>query len=63
MEKYGDSAEIIVLPVLCPLDVSIFNFSRSEELINRAEKNVSQWIQNNGMDSKGNPEILQPHYH
>lgn len=63
MEKYLDSVEIIVLPVLCPLDVSIFNFSRTEELIGRAEKNVTQWIQNNGMKMPGNPEILRPHYH
>lgn len=63
MEKYGNSAEIIVLPVLCPLDVSIFNFSRTEELIQRSEKNVTQWIKNNGMDGAGNPEILSPHYH
>jgi NTE family protein len=63
MEKYLDSVEIIVLPVLCPLDVSIFNFSRTEELIHRAEKNVTQWIQNNGMNVPGNSEILRPHYH
>ncbi len=63
MEKYGDSTEIIVLPCLCPLDVSIFNFSRTEELIQRSEKNVTQWIQNDGMNKKGNPEILRPHYH
>ncbi|MDO9264855.1 MAG: methyltransferase domain-containing protein [Desulfosalsimonadaceae bacterium] len=63
MEKYLDSVEIIVLPVLCPLDVSIFNFSRTEELIERSEKNVARWIQNNGMNGAGNPEILRPHYH
>ena len=63
MEKYIHSIEIIVLPVLCPLDVSIFNFSRTEELIHRSEKNVTQWIQNNGMNGAGNPEFLRPHYH
>ena len=63
MERHLDSIEIIVLPVLCPLDVSIFNFSRTEELIARSEKNVTQWIHSGGMDGKGNPEILQPHYH
>jgi len=63
MEKYSDSAEIIVLPCLCPLDVSIFNFSRTEELIQRSEKNVGQWIKDGGLDGKGNPEILRPHYH
>ena len=63
MEKYGDSFKIIVLPCLCPLDVSIFNFSRTEELINRAEKNTTQWIQNGGLEGKGDPELLRPHYH
>lgn len=63
MLKYIESVDIIVLPVLCPLDVSIFNFSRTEELIRRSEENVSAWISNNGLNSKGNPKILQPHYH
>jgi len=63
MEKYENSSEIIVLPVLCPLDVSIFNFSRTEELIDRSEKNVAQWIHNGGMNGPGNSKILTPHYH
>ena len=63
MEKYLDSVEIVVLPVLCPLDVSIFNFSRTEELIRRSEQNTAQWIENGGMAQKGNPEMLRPHYH
>jgi NTE family protein len=63
MEKYGDSSEIIVLPCLCPLDISIFNFSRTDELIARSEKNITQWIQNGGMERKSDPEILRPHYH
>ncbi len=63
MEKYGNSAEIIVLPVLCPLDVSIFNFSRTEELIRRSEDNVTRWIQDGGMEASGNPDFLRPHYH
>jgi hypothetical protein len=45
------------------LDGSIFNFSKTEELIHRSEKNVTQWVQNNGMTGGGNPEILRPHYH
>lgn len=63
MERHLKSSEIIVLPTLCPLDVSIFNFSRTEELIHRSEQNITLWIKNNGMNGKGNPEILQPHYH
>jgi NTE family protein len=63
MEKYIDSHEIIVLPVPCPLDVSIFNFSRTKELISRSETNITQWIQNGGMSTKSSPELLRPHYH
>ena len=63
MAKYAASTEIIALPTLCPLDVSIFNFSRTEELIQRSEANISKWIQEGGMEKGGNPEILRPHYH
>jgi NTE family protein len=63
IEKYSDAADIVLLPVLCPLDVSIFNFSRTEELIDRSEKNVREWFQNCDMDDACNPELLTPHYH
>jgi NTE family protein len=63
MERYLDSIEIIVLPVLCPLDVSIFNFSRTGELIERAEKNTARWIRDGGLDRIGNSETLRPHHH
>ena len=63
MEYYMDKIEIIVVPVLCPLDVSVFDFSRSEQLIHRSETNTIQWLKSGGMERKGNPQILLPHYH
>jgi len=63
MIKYAPSTEIIVLPTLCPLDVSIFNFSRTAELIQRSENNVAKWIQEGGLEKGGKPEMLRPHYH
>ncbi len=64
IEQYNDKIEIIALPTLCPLDVSIFNFSRTDELIDRAENNVAEWLAAGGL--KADPTAvgaLRPHYH
>jgi NTE family protein len=63
LEKYHEQIEIIVLPPLCPLDVSIFNFSHTEELIDRSEENVRTWIKNGGLEAGIKPDYLKPHHH
>ncbi len=64
IEQYNSKIEIIALPTLCPLDVSIFNFTRTGELIDRAENNVTAWLSVGGL--RADPaavEALRPHYH
>jgi len=64
IENYSRNYEIIVLPPLCPLDVSIFNFSRTSELIERAESNTHRWISEGGLDGQTDAiAALRPHYH
>lgn len=62
IEAYGKDCDIIVLPPLCPLDVSVFNFSRTSELIERAEANIHQWMALGGLEGRaGSLAVLRPH--
>lgn len=51
------------VPTLCPLAVSPFNFSRSMELIERAEHLSRKWIDEGGLSRSARPEELAPHRH
>ncbi len=44
VKQYEDDVEIVVLPPLCPLDVSPIDFSRTDELITRAHKSSAGWL-------------------
>ncbi|MBA2881459.1 NTE family protein [Desulfosalsimonas propionicica] len=63
IEKFRQEVEIRSLPTLCPLDASMFNFSRTAELISRAEQKVSEWLDSGGLNSDSDLKALQPHYH
>lgn len=62
LERLADSAEIVVVPPLCPLAVSSYDFSRSGELIDRAAAATQRWLDHKGF-SPGLPEALRPHTH
>ncbi len=63
IEKFEKAVEIHLLPPLCPLDVSMFNFTRTKELISRAEEKTADWIKTDGLEKKANLDTLRPHYH
>lgn len=44
VERYESEIELVVLPPLCPLDVSPVDFSHSEELIERARVTSGEWL-------------------
>jgi NTE family protein len=52
-----------VLPPLCPLAATSYDFSRSRDLIHRAEAASRLWLQKNGLHSRGVPMELGPHHH
>ena len=52
-----------IVPTLCPLAVSPFDFSRSTELIERAERSSRKWIEDGGLTRPARPEELAPHRH
>lgn len=63
IERLADRAELIVLPPLCPLGGSAYDFSCTRELIHRAEAATRLWLRKNGLKSRGAPPELGPHRH
>jgi NTE family protein len=63
IERFSDRAEVIVLPPLCPLAASAYDFSNSRELIHRAEATTRLWLQKNGLNAGAAPMELGPHRH
>jgi NTE family protein len=63
IERYGADAELIVLPPICPLPYSAYDFSHTDELIHRAEAHTRLWLKKNGLHGAGIPPELQPHDH
>lgn len=63
VERLRDRAEIIVVPPLCPLDVSSYDFSRGGALIDRAAQSTARWLDDGGLRHPTVPGPLRPHHH
>src|SRR6516164_8917647 len=63
IEHFSNRAEIVVLPPLCPVSVSSYDFSQTADLVRRAEAKTRLWLQKKGLQSAGAPEDLLPHEH
>ena len=63
VERLRHRAEIVVVPPLCPLDVSSYDFSRGGELIDRAAESTARWLDAGGFRNPTTPESLLPHQH
>jgi hypothetical protein len=50
--------EVHLVPALCPLAVSPFDFSRSRELIERAAQSTKKWIDEGGLERRALPQEL-----
>jgi NTE family protein len=55
--------EIHLMPTLCPLSVSPFDFSASRQLIDRAVESSAKWIEAGGLTRRASPHELDPHRH
>jgi NTE family protein len=63
IERFSDRAELIVVPPLCPVSISAYDFSQTADLIHRAEAATRLWLKKNGLHGDGTPEQLLPHEH
>jgi NTE family protein len=60
---YGDKAEICVVPSLCPLDISPYDYSACAGLVDQAEASTRAWIEAGGLQTSGAPGSLLEHAH
>lgn len=63
IRHFSASVKIDVVPPLCPLDVSPVDFSRSAELIDRAEPSALEWLDKGAELVEGVPHQLPLHSH
>ena len=63
IKLYSPRAAIHVVPPLCPLDTSVFDFNRAGKLAQRAYESTELWIKEDGLFSFGVPHRLQEHTH
>jgi len=63
IDRFSSTAEIVVVPPLCPLNVSSGDFSHSAKLIDRAAKSTRQWLDGGGLSIRQVPGALRPHTH
>jgi NTE family protein len=63
LETVPADIDVHLVPTLCPLAVSPFDFSASQVLIERAVRSTMRWIDGGGLARRSGPEELAPHHH
>lgn len=63
LEELGPEIAYFVVPPLCPLAGSPYDFSRTAEHIERARRSTDDWIAAGGLTQQEIPRELRPHDH
>jgi NTE family protein len=63
LEGLDSSIEYFVVPPLCPLVGSPYDFSRTADHIERAVATTDAWLAQDGLQRTGIPEEMRPHSH
>ena len=63
LEGLGSNIEYFVVPPLCPLVGSPYDFSRTGDHIESAIRSTDAWIAQDGLKKCGIPEEMRPHSH
>src|ERR1700729_2641696 len=63
LEDIAPDIEYFVVPPLCPLVGSPYDFSRTADHIERAIQSTDGWLARNGLQKRGIPEEMRPHAH
>lgn len=61
--RYAQRARITIVPPLCPLNVSAFDFSQTETLIYRAADQTRAWLAEGGLNRFGPLRVPLAHHH
>ena len=62
-ERYAAKVELRIVPGLCPLDCSPYDYSAGAMLIDRAELSTRQWLESGGLERDTEPGPLHEHRH
>jgi NTE family protein len=60
-EQLSGATELIIVPPLCPLATSPYDFSASGALIDRAASATARWLDRGGLEAGRIPGALKPH--
>jgi NTE family protein len=63
LEDLASDIEYCVVPPLCPLVGSPYDFSRTSDHIERAIRNTEAWLAQSGLEKGGIPDEMRPHGH
>lgn len=63
VERFAAQAGITVVPPLCPLEVSVFDFSQTGQLIERAATQTRKWLDAGGLEHTGPLHVPLAHHH
>lgn len=63
LENLGPDVEYYVVPPLCPLVGSPYDFSRTADHIDRAVLSTDAWLAKRGLEKREIPHELRPHDH
>jgi NTE family protein len=63
IELHGQHAQIHVAAPLCPLGVSVFDFTQTPRLIERARRQTREWMAAGGLEQTQIPDALRAHAH
>jgi len=63
LERISADIDVHLVPTLCPLAVSPFDFSAAGELMERAAEEAKKWIEEGGLARRARPQELSPHRH
>jgi NTE family protein len=63
LEFYTTRADIFVVPPLCPLDISPYDYTQCDRLIDRAAETTRAWLDGGGLERAFIPGELRQHSH
>ena len=63
LERYASAAQLFVVPPLCPLEVSSYDYSACLTLISRAKDSTRSWLDADGLQLPAIPAQLREHRH
>jgi protein required for attachment to host cells len=62
-ERLADEVHVCIVPTLCPLAISPYDFSTSVHLIRRTAASTRKWLSRGGLSLRSPPLELQAHNH